>query len=244
MSVYISVFLDPPFGSNPLPNGRRNYKYVIHKTGQKQKVEVPAGPVGTASVETASVLSVDSPTQLQTEPNKLIDMTTVYFELISNSTGDVTPAFSKPDPAREMEILNLKVYPGVVLTQQKLKMPHIRMQLDGNPLDLKYHSVFVDTRLASFNFVAFDFASLTDRIVSGMIAQPEPFSGAFLQSPVTGVASLYSRLGTDNWEPRQTGYVSSMWFSVNQVSSSDDKLALSRLMFAVVVANSHRQHHP
>lgn len=233
------MFLDPPFGSPALPNGRRSYRYVIHKTGQKQKVEVPAGPVGVASIETPTVLSVDSPSQLQTEPNKLIDMTTVYFEVTSNSTGDVTPAFSKPDPAREMEILNFKVFPGVILSQQKLKQPHIRRQIDGNPLDLKYHSVFVDTRLASFNFVAFDFIGLRDRIVSGVIPQPEPFSGAFTQSPATGIVSLYSRLSTDNWESRQTGYVTSMWFCVNQVSSSNDKLALSRLMFAVVVLHNN-----
>ena len=164
----------------------------------------------------------------------MLKLSDISFEFSTNSTSNVITGFSGDDLNKELEILNFKVYPGVVLTQAQLKLPHNRMHLDGNPLELRFHSRFVDTRLVFVNFVAFDFASRIDRTVVGVINQPEAFSGAFSQSPSTGASVIYSKLANETWEIRQTGVVASLWFTVNAVSSINDKIGFSRLMFSLV----------
>jgi hypothetical protein len=233
--MYVSVYLDPPF---PLPqnSGKRTVMYIVHMVGQYQKGDKAGSPI--------TLVLTDNPTAQQVTPllqysdPTMIDMSQISFEFTSTSPRAkvfVPNPGDKDSP--ELEIMNFKLYPGIILSATDLANSTIRMNLDGYPLEQRYHSTFIDTRIVFVNTVAFDYISLRDRIVVGLTPQLEGFAGIFEHNPSSsyGSATVYSRIGGQSWERDTTGFVSTLWFSVNQASSDLDKEALSRIRFIIVV---------
>lgn len=234
--MYVSVFLDPPYPQTA-PAGKRRVKYLVQSIGQYQKGEQVASPLTTRASAAPTVQDVTP--VMETADPAMIDMSQVTFEFQSTSSRlkiFVPDTGASSDESPELEIINFKMYPGVVLTAADFADSQVRMNLDGYPLEQRYHSSFVDTRLVSFKQVAFDYQSLIDRETVGITSAPEAFAGIFGHDPAsgTGASTIYSRPENQFWDKESTGFVATMWFSVNQASSILDKFALSRLRFILV----------
>lgn len=232
--MFVSVFLDPAF---PLPPnaGKRKVMYIVHMVGHYQKGDIAGSPIVTVTTDPPTIQQV-TPLMETTDP-AMIDLSQVAFEFSSTSprsrifvpnTGDTE--------SPEIEILNFKMYPGVVLTAAQIVDSKFLMHLESYPLEPRVQSTFVDTRLVIVRDVAFDFASQIDRTVVGIRSQNEAFAGSFEHFPTSGrgSSSIYTRVTTEVWERDATGFVTTMWFTAHQVSSDLDKVGLSRIRFILV----------
>lgn len=237
-SMYVSVFLDPAY-PQAAPAGKRRVKYIVQSIGQYQKGEQAGSSLITRASAAPTIQDV-TPVFETTDP-AMIDMSQVSFEFQSTSSRSkifVPDSTVTNSDSPELEILNFKMYPGVVLSVADFAESQVRMNLDGFPLEQRYHSTFVDTRLVSFKQMAFDFQSLMDRETVGITSAPEAFAGIFGHDPASGTGSstIYTRPEDQFWDKEQTGFVATMWFTVNQASSILDKFALSRLRFILVTS--------